>query len=80
MTLGFVGITLGNTIIGRNSMSLTTNFAGFISHELVHVGQWNSNGYATFAVRYIAESARNGYKRNQFEIDARDISGYPYRD
>lgn len=41
-------------------------------HELRHVAQFEAD--PLFAVRYLWESARRGYFRNRYEVDARDYA------
>jgi hypothetical protein len=41
-------------------------------HEIRHVAQFEAD--RTFAIRYVWESMRRGYRGNRYEIDARDYA------
>ena len=46
--------------------------AELLLHELRHVHQFES--VPAFPVRYIVESLRRGYRRNRFEVEARQFA------
>jgi len=59
------GITLGSTVFLSPSQSPSLRL---LLHELGHVRQYRRD--KTFAIRYLWESARHGYSRNRFELEA----------
>lgn len=62
-------ITLGRTVwLGRG----VDASAELLLHELRHVHQFQS--VPAFPVRYIVESLRRGYRRNRFEVEARQFA------
>ena len=66
-----VAIVIRNTIYLHNTSR--KNFLQNISwlkHELAHVAQYKQYGFIKFIFLYIAESIKNGYKRNRFELEA----------
>lgn len=60
------GITLGRTVWLAPDAPWD---AELCLHEARHVQQWQAD--RLFPVRYILESARRGYRRNRYEVDAR---------
>jgi hypothetical protein len=59
------GITLGGTVFLSPAQSPSLRL---MLHELGHVRQFRRD--KTFAIRYLWESARHGYSRNRFEVEA----------
>ncbi|HEU0052861.1 MAG TPA: hypothetical protein VFQ39_06775, partial [Longimicrobium sp.] len=59
------GVTLGRTILVHPEARVD---AAFLVHELTHVEQWAAD--PLFAVKYAAESLRNGYRGNRYEVEA----------
>lgn len=63
------GITFGRTIW----LAPEAPFAAeLLLHELRHVQQFQE--HATFPLLYAWESVRRGYRRNRFEVDAREYA------
>ncbi len=60
------GITLWRTVFLAPDAPMA---AELLLHELRHVQQFGAS--RTFPFRYLWESARRGYSRNRFELDAR---------
>jgi hypothetical protein len=58
-------VTLGRTILVNPAVAVD---AGLLVHELVHVEQWRAD--RLFAVRYVAEWVRRGYRGNRYEVEA----------
>jgi hypothetical protein len=58
-------VTLGSTIVVHPRVRID---AGLLAHELVHVRQWRED--RLFAVRYVAEWVRRGYRQNRYEVEA----------
>lgn len=44
----------------------------WVAHEEVHLRQFREYGFVNFLFQYLVESARVGYYRNKFEVEARD--------
>lgn len=61
-------VTLGGTILVAPRVRIDE---GLLVHELVHVRQWRSD--RLFAVRYVAEWVRHGYRQNRYEVEAHDV-------
>ena len=56
--------------------------AEWVAHEQVHLRQYREHGLLPFLWKYLAESARMGYYRNRFEVEAREeaaraVAGLP---
>jgi len=45
------------------------------SHEMVHVQQVSDKGWIKFHVSYLWQLVTKGYKKNKYEIDARNKAG-----
>lgn len=43
----------------------------WLRHELVHVEQFKRYGFGKFIFLYLYETAKNGYSKNKFEVEAR---------
>lgn len=67
-----VALVLGNCIhlwnVSRNDFLKNSRW---YRHELAHIRQFIQYGYYTFLLKYVSESIRKGYKKNCFEIEAR---------
>lgn len=61
-------VTLGRTIVLHPE---ATASARLMRHELAHVRQWKRNP-VTFPLRYVWNHLRYGYRRNPYEIEARE--------
>ena len=59
------GIALGATVFLSTARVPSVQL---LLHELGHVRQFRRD--KTFAIRYLWESARHGYSRNRFELEA----------
>lgn len=67
-----VAIVLGKTIHLYNaSKEELMADQRWLSHELVHVRQFQQNGYFSFILKYLFESLKKGYQNNKYEIEAR---------
>jgi hypothetical protein len=69
-------ITLGHVVLCVDDID-----EGILTHELVHVRQWERWGFAFLPAYVIATLAallkgRHFYRDNGFEVRARRISGY----
>lgn len=49
------------------------NNRSWLLHELAHVHQYQELGFVNFLLRYLWESAKNGYYNNRFEKRARSM-------
>jgi hypothetical protein len=67
-----VAIVIGSTIYlhGTKKTDLLTSTA-WLRHELLHVQQYQQHGTFLFAIKYLWESFRKGYRNNRYEIEAR---------
>jgi len=67
-----VAFTLGKTIHLHNATAqeflLDTKW---VKHELKHVEQFKTHGFASFVLKYFLETCRKGYHNNKYEIEAR---------
>ena len=46
-----------------------------IEHEMVHWRQFQREGLIPFLINYGLEALKNGYDKNKYEIEARELSG-----
>lgn len=67
-------ITLWNTVFLASGVPFS---AELLLHELAHVRQFQAS--RAFPLKYVWESARVGYHRNRFEIDARRFAAQRLR-
>lgn len=44
----------------------------WVKHEMCHIDQFKQYGFLNFIIKYLAESMRNGYYNNKYEIEARN--------
>ena len=73
-TRSVAAITLWNTVFLAADVPFS---AELLLHELAHVRQFQAG--RGFPLRYIWESARVGYHRNRFEVDARRFAAQRLR-
>ena len=72
MKSGKMAIVIGRTIYLYNVSR--EEFLGnqrWVKHEIEHVRQYRRYGVILFIIRYLVESARNGYSNNKYERKAR---------
>ena len=68
-----VALTIGNTIYLHNATKKDLlNNKIWLSHELVHVKQYEKLGKIKFLFLYLIECLRKGYYNCKFEVEARD--------
>jgi hypothetical protein len=60
-------VTLGDTIVVHPDVPLSERL---IRHELTHVRQWRERP-VSFPLRYAWNHLRHGYRRNPYEVEAR---------
>jgi aspartokinase len=67
-----VALTIGSTIYLHNASKeeLILNKT-WLSHELVHVKQYEQLGVIRFLILYLIECVLKGYYNNKYEIEAR---------
>lgn len=68
-----VAFTLGKTIYLYNAT--TREFlhdARWVKHELKHVEQFQRYGFIPFLALYTFETIKKGYRKNKYEVEARD--------
>ena len=67
-----VAMVIGRTIHLHNcNKEKFLSDSRWVKHELCHIRQFREHGFFPFIVKYIAESLRNGYYNNRFEVEAR---------
>lgn len=68
-----VAMVMGKTIhvYGVSPMDLLNN-KDWLLHEMVHIRQFEENGYIRFIGLYLLESMKHGYHNNRYEMEARD--------
>lgn len=49
----------------------------WVCHELAHIQQYEKYGFFRFLMLYLLESARKGYRRNRYELEAKSKERYP---
>jgi hypothetical protein len=68
-----VALTIGNTIYLHNATKKDLlNNKVWLSHELVHVKQYEKWGKVKFLFLYLIECLRKGYYNCKFEVEARE--------
>lgn len=68
-----VAMVLGKTIhLYGVSPSTLLNNIDWLSHELIHVRQYEEYGFIRFVVLYLWEWMKHGYHNNRYEIEACD--------
>lgn len=72
MSASGLAIVIGNTIhLHNTSKDEFLKNKRWVKHELCHIEQFRRYGFFRFIVLYLVESARNGYHKNKYEIEAR---------
>lgn len=67
-----IAMVLGNKVLLSGvSKSEFLGDEKWVKHEMAHILQFKQHGFLCFIVKYLLESARNGYYHNKFEIEAR---------
>ena len=70
------GITLYPFILfSRTVPSMKTNLRNpeqLFKHEYIHIEQVRKLGWFKFYFLYLVESAKNGYRKNKYEVEAYD--------
>jgi len=69
------GITIYPFICFKRSKGEVEDYT--FRHELEHIYQVQELGWIRFYLTYLWESLRHGYRRNKFEVAARDIEDTP---
>lgn len=73
-----VAIVIGKTIHLHNTKQKEfLQDKRWVRHELKHIEQFQRYGFFRFILLYLAESIRNGYTNNKYEIEARDAEEAP---
>jgi hypothetical protein len=73
-----VAIVIGRTIHLHNaSKKEFLNNSAWLKHELAHIKQFRQHGFLPFLIKYLWESAKNGYCNNKYEIEARAAEHNP---
>lgn len=68
-----VAMVVGQTIhLSGTSRAQFLADAEWVAHEQVHLRQYQEHGLFPFLWKYLVESARVGYYRNRFEVEARE--------
>lgn len=68
-----VALTIGRTIhLHRTCTHDFLKDERWVRHEMVHVEQFRRYGFWKFIYLYLAESIKNGYHQNKYEIEARE--------
>jgi hypothetical protein len=72
MSASGLAIVIGKTIhLHNTSKDEFLKNERWVKHELCHIEQFRRYGFFRFIVLYLIESARNGYYKNKYEIEAR---------
>ena len=72
-----IAIVIGKTIHLHNvSRQQFLENERWVKHELEHIRQYRRYGLIPFIVRYLFESAKNGYAKNKYELQAREAEKY----
>lgn len=74
-----VAMVIGNRILlwGVTAHDFQQNKC-WVRHELKHVEQYSQYGIPRFLVLYLLESMKKGYRKNQFEVEARNAEETPH--
>lgn len=68
-----VAIVIGKTVHLHNTKK--ASFLAddrWVKHEKCHIAQFQKYGFFSFIMLYLAESIRNGYHNNKYEVEARE--------
>ena len=72
-----IAIVIGKTIHLHNvSRDAFLENERWVKHELEHIRQYRRYGIIPFIIRYLLESAKNGYANNKYERQAREAEKY----
>lgn len=72
MRAGSIAIVFGKTIhLWNTSKKDFLQNKQWLRHELVHIEQFKKYGFVKFIFLYSWESAKKGYYKNKFEVEAR---------
>ena len=72
-----MAIVIGKTIHLHNvSRDEFLENERWLKHELEHIRQYRRYGMISFIIRYLIESAKNGYTNNKYERQAREAEKY----
>lgn len=78
-----VAMVIGQTVhLSGTSRAQFLADPEWVAHEQVHLRQYRENGLLPFLWKYLLESARVGYYRNKYEVEAREeaarvVAGLP---
>ena len=68
-----VAIVIGNTVHLHNTSAKEFLLnEKWVKHELCHLQQFKQYGFVNFIFKYLLESIKNGYRKNKFEVEARE--------
>lgn len=68
-----VAIVIGHTIHLHNTgKEEFLKNKRWVKHELCHVQQFEKHGFFPFIFKYIVESIKKGYRKNKYEVEARN--------
>jgi hypothetical protein len=74
---GKLAIVFGKTIYLHNvSRKEFLENQRWVKHELEHIRQYRRYGLISFVIRYLIETAKNGYSNNKYERQARAAEEY----
>ena len=77
MNSSSIAIVIGKTIYLHNvSRKEFLENERWVKHELEHIRQYRRYGLIPFIIRYLMESAKNGYSKNKYELQAREAEKY----
>ncbi len=67
-----LAMVIGETIHLHNStkQDFLSN-EPWVRHEVAHIKQYSQLGFIRFIALYLIESVKRGYKKNRFEVEAR---------
>jgi hypothetical protein len=72
MSASRLAIVIGHTIhLHNTSKDDFLKNKRWVKHELCHIEQFRRYGFFRFIALYLIESAKKGYYKNKFEIEAR---------
>lgn len=77
-------ITLYPFILYKRDKQFLKDRPGYLKelfkHEYIHIEQVRRMGWFKFYFLYLVESAKNGYEKNKYEIEAHDRQSEPFTD
>jgi hypothetical protein len=72
MSASGIAIVIGKTIhLYNTSKADFLKNKRWVKHELCHIEQFRRYGFFRFIVLYLIESAKRGYYKNRYEVEAR---------